>query len=193
MESSGLKTNSIHSTPTVEILPEKLGEHDLSPFDFPESPLHSSNKRILCPTKFPCSVSSMSSSSSSSTSTCDICINDLKSEILELKSAVHTMGLALGQLVDELREFKAEKRAVVPAAVVSAAVVPAALVPAAVVAPIQNGKNEPVIVRRPTITERCHNQPSPASSRGRGYHPYRQQMRRPPLFPPKPVNTHIRF
>ncbi|KAH3890432.1 uncharacterized protein LOC127851749 isoform X1 [Dreissena polymorpha] len=137
MESSGLKTNSIHSTPTVDILPEMLGEHDLSPFDFPESPLHSSNKRILCPTKSPWSVSSMSSSSSSSTSTCDTCINDLKSEILELKSAVHTMGLALGQLVDELREFKAEKRAVVPAFVVP---------------PIQNRKeNEPVIVRRPTV------------------------------------------
>ncbi|KAH3791419.1 hypothetical protein DPMN_144904 [Dreissena polymorpha] len=179
MESSGLKTNSIHSTPTVDILPEMLGEHDLSPFDFPESPLHSSNKRIVCPTKSPWSVSSMSSSSSSSTSTCYTCINDLKSEILELKSAVHTMGLALGQLVDELREFKAEKRAVVPAFVVP---------------PIQNRKeNEPVIVRRPTITERCHYQPSPASSRGRGNHPYRQQMRRPPLFPPKPVNTHIRF
>ncbi|KAH3751181.1 hypothetical protein DPMN_185730 [Dreissena polymorpha] len=68
------------------------------------------------------------------------------------------MGLALGQLVEELREFKAEKTTIVPASVVL---------------PAQNGKeNEPVIFRRPKFTERSHYQPSTSSCnqspRGRG-------------------------
>ena len=102
---------------TVDILPQMLGNADLSPCSFsPDTPLPLRHPPIFQEistttiannnnnptTENPSKAKSMASSSSSSTSSSDS-TNILRTEISSLKNEVKTMGLALGELIREMK------------------------------------------------------------------------------------------